>query len=574
MPNNELVLLDQIVAQGQDEREDPLPQDTAFEVFACEQVLKSSDLSIDEVATGLVGGGDDGGIDGVYVFADGEILNDDSEIFGSSFVPDGFRQGVPLTLKIVQAKRTESFTETALDLVASSTARLLDLQETEENLLALYSSGLAEKFGLFTIALERLAIRHPAVRIEFFYATRGRTVDIHPKVQRKANDLQEQFARTATDAVGIVKFLGASELWASASTGPTYTLQLVYQENATSDNSHIALVSLRDYMKFISEDDGSLRRHIFDWNVRDYQGNVKVNGEIRASLLNEASPDFWWLNNGITIICAKASIQGKTYTLDDVQIVNGLQTSYSIYRALNEADGDHFAMDRNLLVRILETEKATTRDRVIRATNSQTSVPEASLRATDEIHRQIERFFSARGWYYDRRKNYYRNLGKPRARIIGIPLLAQTIMAIGLCRPDTARARPSSLLKDDDHYRSIFSRNVSLEVYLWAAKIQKQVDTFLQSGSLNVSNPERTNLRFHLAMLATARLCGQQVSNPQELQELAEADTSLSAQDLRWCLRVLRRTMRGLVKNTGESPDKIAKGRGFVDESLAAADLV
>jgi hypothetical protein len=66
--NNELVLLDQVLKQRQDERSTPIKDDDAFELFACEQALGERDLSMEEVADGVVGGGNDGGLDGVYVF--------------------------------------------------------------------------------------------------------------------------------------------------------------------------------------------------------------------------------------------------------------------------------------------------------------------------------------------------------------------------------------------------------------------------------------------------------------------------------------------------------------------------
>jgi len=160
--------------------------------------------------------------------------------------------------------------------------------------------------------------------------------------------------------------------------------------------------------------------------------------------------------------------------MDDVQIVNGLQTSHTVHRVLRGASENHPAFERSVLVRILVTgDDPATRDRVIRATNRQTSVPAASLRATDDIQRNIESFFLAHGWFYDRRKNFYRNNGKSPERIIGIPLLAQAVMAMGLSRPDNSRARPSSLLKRDEDYKKIFSSSVPLPVYLWLAKSQK-----------------------------------------------------------------------------------------------------
>jgi hypothetical protein len=273
----------------------------------------------------------------------------------------------------------------------------------------------------------------------------------------KAKDLERQFRELLTDGSGSVEFLGAAELWTRINTAPSYTLELRYKENATSGNSHVAIVSLRDYIAFLTDDDGALRRYIFDWNVRDYQGNVEVNREIARSLEEPASPEFWWLNNGVTLICTKTSIIGKTYVLDDVQIVNGLQTSHAVFNVLHVAQIDNPVLDKSVLIRILVTNDAPVRDAVIRATNSQTSVQPASLRATDEVQRTIEAFFLSKGWFYDRRKNYFRNLGKSPERIVSIPLLAQAVMAMGLSQPHNSRARPSSLLKRDDDYSKIFT---------------------------------------------------------------------------------------------------------------------
>ena len=573
MSNNTRRLLDQFLTQQKSEQITPLPDDKAFELFASEQVLKDSELSTEELSSGIVGGGNDGGIDGVYTFVGDQLINDDSEIFESDFSASRLSLGVALTLRLIQAKGVNSFAETPIDLVASSTARLLDLGLTEEHLNTLYSSALVERFSLFRRALERLAIRHPTTRIEFSYATRGDKDTINSKVQQKANDLETDFSKTATGATGVVSFFGADELWMSASAVPDYTLQLTYRENATSGTSHVALVSLRDYVAFLSDSDGNLNRHIFDWNVRDYQGNIEINKEIRSSLEDEEAPDFWWLNNGVTIVCSRASIQGKTYTLDDVQIVNGLQTSYTTFHALSAAEKEHPVFERTLLVRILQTEDPATRDRVIRATNRQTSVPEASLRATDDTQRTIESFFASNDLYYDRRKNYYRNNGKPKDRIISIPLLAQTIMAVGLSRPDDSRARPSSLLKSDKTYQTIFSSDIPLEIYLWAANAQREVDRFLQTPEAGVSTPERTNLRFHLAMLATTKLLGARVHSPEQLKNIAIDRRTLAEADLPACLATLRKTIQKLVDEGNESPDKIAKGREFVEAILHTGDF-
>ncbi len=334
----------------------------------------------------------------------------------------------------------------------------------------------------------------------------------------------------------------------------------------------MALVKLRDYLAFLTDERGDLRRHIFDWNVRDYQGDVEVNREIRDTLQEPAAPEFWWLNNGVTIVCSRASSVSKTYSLDNVQVVNGLQTSHTIFGVLRGAGDDHPALESSVLVRILVTgDDPKTRDRVIRATNRQTSVPAASLRATDDIQRDIEAFFLGTGWFYDRRKNFYRNNGKSPERIISIPLLAQAVMAMGLSRPDDSRARPSSLLKRDEDYTKIFSPDIPIKIYLWLAQSQKAVDGFLLSETAMATPPERTNLRFHLAMVAATRLVGSRVHSPRQLRPIVDADTPITAADLTACLGLVRTSFGDFGTETGDTADKIAKGSEFIDYLLARA---
>lgn len=572
MANNEQVLLDQVLQQRQDDRPAAIEEDYAFELFACEQALREFELSSEEIAAGVVGGGNDGGLDGIYVFLGSELLSDDSEVLQ----PDYQRSRTPtrsrLELWMVQAKRESSFSETAVEKAADSCRRLLNLSENEDDLRELYSPEVVTRTGYFRRALNVLAARHPQVEINFVYATRGRLADINTKVEIKARDLRKQFDDVVTGATGKTEFLGAAELWTRSNEFPSYTMELTYTENATSGSSHVALVKLKDYLKFLTEDNGGLRRHIFDWNVRDYQGGVEVNKEIRESLLDPKGPEFWWLNNGVTIVCSRASVVGKTYALDDVQVVNGLQTSQTIFEGLKDVGEDHHSLDRSVLVRILVTgDDSRTRDQVIRATNRQTSVPPASLRATDEIQRDIEAFFTGNGWYYDRRKNFYRNSGKSPERIVSIPLLAQAVMAMGMSQPDNSRARPSSLLKKDDDYQKIFSKKTPLPVYLWLAQSQKAVDAFLLGEGVAASAQERTDLRFYVAMIAAAKLVGQKVRSPAMLSKIVEEDKSIADADLADCLRIVREGFTELRNESGDATDKIAKGSLAADRLLAKA---
>src|SRR5579872_5228536 len=77
---------------------------------------------------------------------------------------------------------------------------------------------------------------------------------------------------------------------------------------------------------------GELDELIFESNVRGHQGRSSVNKQMRISLDTGGPPDFWQLNNGITITCSKIEgIDALTVQAHDPQVVNGLQTSRQIF---------------------------------------------------------------------------------------------------------------------------------------------------------------------------------------------------------------------------------------------------
>lgn len=577
MPRNELVLLDQLFETRQAQRAQPSPVGEAFELFSAELVLKHMELSDDEIAAGIVGGGNDGALDAVYVFLGDNLIDEDSDVLAEAFSPSSVPRGIALRLWLVQAKHEASFGETPLDLAGSSLGRLLDLATETANLRQLYSDAVVDHLDVFRRAWWALTPRHPHLEVRFVYASRGEAAAANAKVIQKRGDLEAQLARLVPNGTASVELVGAEELWQLASRDKQYELQLPFVENTESANSYVALVALKDYLAFLTNPDGSIRRHIFDLNVRDYQGAVEVNKDIETSLRSTDAPDFWWLNNGITIVTSQASTANKTFTLSDVQVVNGLQTSFSVHAILSgllDTQPQHPAFSRHVMVRILETSDPRVRDQVIKATNHQTVVSTASLRATDDIQRAIEAFFLAHDWYYDRRKNYHKNAGRNPERIVSIPLLAQAIMAMGLSSPDNSRARPSSLLKSDADYAKIFSQQIDLPTYLWAAVAQKAVDSFLVSESAAAPTAERTNIRFHLAMVAATRLVGQRIYDPAQLKQVVQESRLITEAGLEACLADLRAWMGAYAAKTGDGQDKIAKSSGFVTyihEQIAAA---
>lgn len=570
MSSNEVVLIDRYIHEAQRERDTPLRDDIAFELFAAQCSLRAENLSDEEIETGRIGGGRDGGIDAVYVFLDGALLDDDSEVFSEEFAASSVRKHVELDLRLIQAKREQSFSETALDLAASSLSRLLDLNLPDEELALLYSDELVSRIRLFTRAWTVLSIRSPQITIKFDYVTKGDRLRVGVPVELKKSDLQQLLVQKVPGAKSEVNLLGAKELWAIASAVPEYDLQLRFEDYVSKGNSYSGLVSLSQYYKFLAAEDGSLRGHLFDWNVRDYQGEVTVNREIQNTLETGGSEDFWWLNNGVTILCSTIAIGGdKTFTLGGVQIVNGMQTSHGVYSAVRRVGEDSSQMEnRSVLVRVIKTQDEEVRDKIIRATNSQTKVPDASLHATENIHRQIEAHFLSKGWYYDRRKNFYKNAGKPADRIISISALGQAVMAIGLGRPNDARARPSTLLNNPSDYKVIFTERVALETYLWIASTQKIIDSQLLQDSDAFL---RSNLRFHVSSYMVTKAFGSRIYNPGQLRDFAQTPLPIGESETFQAMQRIEQLAFDLAQDEEWTLDRVAKSKNLADLVLDTA---
>lgn len=575
MSNNYKVLVDRFVSEvkaGLDItkfKDDHHAIAYAFEKFSAQCVLKRYNLSDEEIESGITGGGDDGALDCIYTFLDDTLVGPDHDAFSADFISDSVRKGANLELHLIQAKQETSFKEAPYDLASSSLNRLLQYSAQTDQLSTYYSDEVISRVRLFYELWELLGTRFPNVKLYFHYSAKGDIANANRKVIGKAEDLREQLTDLVPGSTAFTPMLGARELWKIASVAPDYTLQMRFFDYVTGDSSYSGLVSLADYYSFITDESTNLRGHLFDWNVRDYEGSVTVNKEMSQSLGSDDSADFWWLNNGVTILCSDLSIgSNKTFTLDKVQIVNGLQTSHTIHGALSQK-GRPSPADRTryVQVKVIQTSDEATRDRIIRATNSQTKVPDSSLHATEEIHRQIESHFHSHGWFYDRRKNFYKNQGKHSSRIVSISTLGQAVMAMGLGRPNDARTRPTSLLNIKADYETIFNGKIPLDLYLWLAIRQRTVDSAVSrlSGAF-----QKTNYKFHVSLYLATYELGQEIFNPGQLKSLTKTPTSVSDEDITRALNAIETAASNLV--TDESTlEKVSKTRELVTKTVNAA---
>ena len=332
MAKNDRILLDGIIDDRIDIKLPSNRRDEAFEYLAFEQILKDYDLSGDEIKSGSVDGRDDGGIDGFFIFVNGHLLTDTEKFTWP-------RTGSQLEVFVITCKHHDTFKQSPLDNLVASLSELLDLGIPTNDLKGSYSELILKFRANLKLAYRKLSPRMSVFSLNFAYASRGDTSEIGESVSSRAKQIETIAKESFGSCSASFRFYGCSELVELHRRMPLFSLELPFLEVLARGERYVLLAKLKDYYDFIS-DKGKLRRYLFDSNVRDFMGLNRVNEDIRATLEDEESPDFWWLNNGITILATSASVIGKSIQLQDIQIVNGLQTTESIFRYFDSQGND------------------------------------------------------------------------------------------------------------------------------------------------------------------------------------------------------------------------------------------
>lgn len=514
MSKNAQILLENLIEQEFRNNDNYSNISEYFEFFSASQILKNQGLSDDEVDNGIVGKGLDGGCDSIYLFLNNLLITPDV-VEHISAPKDSI-----LEMIIIQSKKTTSFGEDAVMKWKTISGNLLDLSKTTTDFTARYNTDILEAFTTFRDTYTRLITSRVKLKFRFYYATLAS--ELHPNVIQQAEELKDTIKGLFPNAVVEVTFVDSDTLFEMYNAVIENRVNLKFADIPISPNqkNYVALVDLKSYFNFIVNDEGDVRKSFFDSNVRDYQGKNNVNSSISETLHRADDNDFWWLNNGVTVLASEATlVNNRELQIVNPEIVNGLQTSMEIYNYFSENREALESEKRSILLRIIVPDNEESRDQIIFATNNQTNIPKATLRVTDPIHLQIEMYFKSRGLFYDRRKNYYKNQGHKPAEIVGVSFLAQCLITIFLKKPDYARARPSTLLNDEKTYNELYEKNNDLEVFYRVALLGKKIQKNVRSGS-DYSSAEKSDILYYVLYAVIADVLGKRNITPADIKNL------------------------------------------------------
>jgi len=154
---------------------------------------------------------------------------------------------------------------------------------------------------------------------------------------------------------------------------------------------------------------------LLERNIRRYLGlhGNRVNEGIRATLSSNTPENFYFFNNGITLVCDKftynALQQGDfQIKVKNLQIVNGGQSCMTILKTAEELEknGQTLPAQASVLIRLYElnSDNDDVVLQITHATNSQNPVDLKDLRANDARQQQLEQSIQNLGYSYRRKR--------------------------------------------------------------------------------------------------------------------------------------------------------------------------
>lgn len=210
---------------------------------------------------------------------------------------------------------------------------------------------------------------------------------------------------------------------------------------------------------FQTHGDGLLEK-----NIRRYLGlnRNRVNEAIQETLLGERKDNFYFKNNGITMICKKFSynaLQEKNWDIvaEDIQVINGGQTCKTIQHTVTDNPTKDFTQVF-VLIRLYELsdsneDNESLINEITLATNSQNPVDLSDLRANDNIQRTLETDIKELGYNYRRKKD----IASTIESTIPLSVAAQAIYSVWKSKPHVAKFKRKELFGSlyEDVYRPV-----------------------------------------------------------------------------------------------------------------------
>jgi hypothetical protein len=413
---------------------------------------------------------------------------------------------------ITQAKNEDSFSSNSLIQIRNGLNWIFN--KNRANIDTLTNVKFRDKIKDCKDLIASIGPSNIEVRVG--YITNALSTNISDECIQEITSIKEQFdndtfSNFTFEMIGAIEIVDRLNAQEKKNKKIKADIKIKYDTNSPSlikYHSHglkgiICTTTAKEVARIVNEDE---KGFVFDLNVRKYLGNLgTVNKDIKETCSDEdTSHLFWFLNNGVTIVCDKVDPvtdpDNPHLKIENLQIVNGCQTSSSL--AIAEKEG-LLQENTTVILKVFETSDLDLVDKVVLTTNNQNKITNRNLRANDRIQRDLERAFSIHDYFYERKPRQFQD--EDSNKIIPNELAATAYLAIALKRPSDARSRKYKIWSD--YYDSIF-KSIHVEMFIVNHLIKKRVSKYINKSNLTIS-PDDTkryiakNGQFHIARMTS-----------------------------------------------------------------------
>lgn len=476
-----------------------------FEKFCNYFVLKNefnNEFEIEDVSTGK----NSQGIDGLGIIVNNQFVNTVQE------VEDIIREAklLEIIFVFIQSKTSSKFEGSEIGNFIFSIKDFFS-----ENPSTVKTEEMKEKFAITQVLFKNFKLMtrgNPVCKL--YYITTGQWVEevsLGAVIKSNVKELKdlnifEDVLFNPCDALKIQKLY--------RKTSEEVTTEFLFDEMVTLpkikdvDEAYLGIIKFEEYKKIITDENENIKNIFYD-NVRDYLGENLVNKKIDQTLKDKRFDLFSILNNGITIVADKKnSSKGKLFSISNYQIVNGCQTSHTLFKNKDLAGVGEITIPVKLII----TQNEDIKSNITIATNSQTEIKEDQLVAFSDFQKNLELYYKSfkddNRLFYERRTGQYNSeQGVVKTKIVTIKNQIKTFASMFLDVPHMASGYYGRLYKDVKD--KIFKNTHKFNPYYVSSLAIYKIEKFIRNGSID---RKYNKARYHILMLL--RMTSQSESLP------------------------------------------------------------
>jgi|JI10StandDraft_1071094.scaffolds.fasta_scaffold217011_1 hypothetical protein len=435
-------------------------------------------LEIDDLIDGLMGDGGDEGIDIGHIFCNGNLVKDENH---------PITRDSSVKVKFFQVKKEDSFSTEGFRKLKEGIEEIFNLELDLEKFQVIGANKEILEFAeLIRKIFRKSQLERAKFSCEVYYITAAPEINISEKIKFHIEGLKNNPLKINFE----FEFLGAQKLLDLTKNNDEKieikfdSQPLDISEKNVDTRGFAGFVNGNELMAALIDNEGNFKSHLTEGNVRFFLGeDKKINSSIIDTALEVSkAANFWAMNNGLTIIGDSiAPLDAKGYSVENPQIVNGCQTVHCLYHAFSRDSKNKLPETLKVFVKLVKTSNPDTQTDIISATNSQNPVKSASLKANDNIQRNIETHLKQAGIYYERRDNFYKRKGLTGNKVIGLLKMAQIIHTVVNKEAIVAVNDTTTLFDTEIKYNSIFNDRADFDIYLFSTILFQKIWTLKNS---------------------------------------------------------------------------------------------